>query len=160
MAGEEALYDAVIVASPAWAAGGLLAAVDAALGDELSAIPYSSSITVNLVYDEAKLGRLPDGFGFLVPAVEGRAMLACTFVHRKFLGRTPTGKAVLRAFLGGAKNEALLDESDEVLVATVRRELSEILGAAWSVRIFRRKRRRFRVGGERWRSTRSATRNG
>src|SRR5579863_9833852 len=127
-AGEEALYDAVIVASPAWAAGGLLAATDAALGDELSSIPYSSSITVNLVFDEAQLGRLPDGFGFLVPTVEGRAMLACTFVHRKFVGRTPTGKAVLRAFLGGARNEALLEQSDEVLIATVRRELSEILG--------------------------------
>lgn len=123
-----AFYDAVILASPAWAAGKLLAATDAALGDELSAIPYSSSITVNLVFDEAQLGPLPDGFGFLVPAVEGRAMLACTFVHRKFVGRTPTGKAVLRAFLGGAKNESLLDQSDEVLVATVRRELSEILG--------------------------------
>ena len=122
-------YDAVILASPAWAAGTLLSGVDAALGDELSAIPYSSSITVNLVYDESKLGPLPDGFGFLVPAVEGRAMLACTFVHRKFVGRTPPGKAVLRAFLGGAKNESLLDESDAVLVATVRRELSEILGA-------------------------------
>jgi len=61
--------------------------------------------------------------------VEGRAMLACTFVHRKFVGRTPPGKAVLRAFLGGARNEALLDESDAVLAATVRRELSEILGA-------------------------------
>jgi protoporphyrinogen/coproporphyrinogen III oxidase len=128
-AGSDAVFDAVIVASPAWAAGGLLAATDAGLGDELSAIPYSSSITVNLVFDEAQLGRLPDGFGFLVPAVEGRAMLACTFVHRKFVGRTPTGKAILRAFLGGAKNEALLDQSDEVLVATVRRELSEILGA-------------------------------
>jgi oxygen-dependent protoporphyrinogen oxidase len=55
-------------------------------------------------------------------------MLACTFVHRKFLGRTPPGKAVLRAFLGGMKNEALMDSPDEVLVATVRRELSEILG--------------------------------
>ncbi len=128
LAGEDEIYDAVIVASPAWAAGGLLAATDAALGDELSAIPYSSSITVNLVFDEAQLGRLPDGFGFLVPAVEGRAMLACTFVHRKFIGRTPTGKAVLRSFLGGQRNEALLDQSDEVLVATVRRELSEILG--------------------------------
>ena len=55
-------------------------------------------------------------------------MLACTFVHRKFLGRTPAGKAVFRAFLGGAKNEALLNESDETLIATVRRELREILG--------------------------------
>jgi oxygen-dependent protoporphyrinogen oxidase len=55
-------------------------------------------------------------------------MLACTFVHRKFLGRTPPGKAVLRAFLGGMKNEALLAESDGALVDVVRRELAEILG--------------------------------
>jgi oxygen-dependent protoporphyrinogen oxidase len=121
-------FDAVIMASPAWAAAVLLGNMDAALGDELAAIPYSSSITVNLIYDEAKLGRLPAGFGFLVPASEKRAMLACTFVHRKFLGRTPPGKAVLRAFLGGMKNEALLAESDEALVGTVRRELAEILG--------------------------------
>jgi len=121
-------YDAVILATPAWAAAALLDQADAALAAELRGIPYSSSITVNLVYDEAQIGHLPDGFGFLVPASEGRAMLACTFVHRKFLGRTPPGKAVLRAFLGGMKNEALLDQSDDVLLATVRRELSEILG--------------------------------
>jgi oxygen-dependent protoporphyrinogen oxidase len=130
--GASEIYDAVIMASPAWAAGVLLGPVDATLGEELSAIPYSSSITVNLVYDEAKLGRLPEGFGFLVPAVEGRVLLACTFVHRKFLGRTPPGKAVLRAFLGGMKNEALLAGTDAALVATVRRELSEILGGVVS----------------------------
>ncbi len=121
-------YDAVVMASPAWAAAVLLAPVDPALSEELSAIPYSSSITVNLVYDEALLGPLPDGFGFLVPASEGRAMLACTFVHRKFLGRTPPGKAVFRAFLGGIRNEALLTATDEALVTIVRSELSEILG--------------------------------
>jgi len=126
--GKSEVYDAVIMASPAWAAGALLGTVDAALGEELCAIPYSSSITVNLIYDEAKLGRLPEGFGFLVPASEGRTMLACTFVHRKFLGRTPPGKAVLRAFLGGMNNESLLAETDEALVATVRRELASILG--------------------------------
>jgi len=122
-------FDALIMAAPAWAAGELLGPVDAALGSELGGIPYSSSITLNLVYDEAKIGPLPEGFGFLVPAVEGRAMLACTFVHRKFLGRTPPGKAVFRAFLGGMNREALLAESDEALIGTVRREMSEILGA-------------------------------
>jgi protoporphyrinogen/coproporphyrinogen III oxidase len=122
-------FDAMIVAVPAWAAARLLGFVDPALGQDLAAIPYSSSITVNLVYDEAQLGQLPDGFGFLVPASEGRAMLACTFAHRKFLGRTPPGKVVLRAFLGGVKNEAMLKESDEALLATVRRELTSILGS-------------------------------
>ncbi len=96
--------DALIMATPAWAAGELLTPVVATLGAALAAIPYSSSITVNLVYDESKLGPLPEGFGFLVPAVEGRSMLACTFVHRKFLGRTPPGKVqFFRAFLGGMK---------------------------------------------------------
>jgi protoporphyrinogen/coproporphyrinogen III oxidase len=123
------IYDGVIAATPAWAAGVLLRPVDPELGEELGEIPYSSSITVNLLYDGARLGPLPEGFGFLIPASEGRAMLACTFVHRKFPGRTPPGKAVLRAFLGGVKNEALLAESDATLVAIVRRELSEILGA-------------------------------
>jgi oxygen-dependent protoporphyrinogen oxidase len=122
-------FDALIMAAPAWIAGELLTPVDAALGAELSGIPYSSSITVNLVYDEAKIGPLPEGFGFLVPAVEGRAMLACTFAHRKFLGRTPPGKAVFRAFLGGMKRVDLLAETDQALVEVVRREMREILGA-------------------------------
>jgi protoporphyrinogen/coproporphyrinogen III oxidase len=122
-------YDGLIMAAPAWVAAPLLATVDAVLASDLSGIPYSSSITINLIYDEAKIGALPQGFGFLVPAVEGRSMLACTFVHRKFLGRTPPGKAVLRAFLGGMNNEALLDAPDDELVTVVRRELSEILGA-------------------------------
>ncbi len=126
--GTEEFYDAVIVTSPAWVAGELLGKVDAALGEELSAIPYSSSITVNLIYDRARLGRLPKGFGFLVPAIEGRTMLACTFAHRKFLGKTPERKAVLRAFLGGMRNEVLVTETDEALVRKVRRELREILG--------------------------------
>ena len=127
--GETLIYDAVIFASQAFATGALLAGVDAELGRELEGIPYSSSITVNLIYDEAMLGRLPNGFGFLVPQSSGRAMLACTFAHRKFLGRSAPGKAVLRAFLGGMRNDALMEEPDKVLIATVRRELSEILGA-------------------------------
>jgi oxygen-dependent protoporphyrinogen oxidase len=126
--GKREFYDAVILASPAWAAGSLLSTVDAELGQDLQAIPYSSSITVNLVFDESQLGELPEGFGFLVPASSGHAMLACTFTHRKFIGRTAPGKAVLRTFLGGMNQEALMEEPDNILIATVRRELSEILG--------------------------------
>jgi len=123
-------FDAVIVATQAWSAAKLLENVDAELAAGLGGVPYSSSITINLVYDEKQIGTLPEGFGFLVPAVEGRAMLACTFVHRKFVGRTKPGKLVFRAFLGGMRNDALLTECDEKLLAVVRRELSEILGVS------------------------------
>ena len=140
-------YDSVIMALPAWAAGALLDRVDPSLGEELSAIPYSSSITVNLIYDESQLGRLPEGFGFLVPVVEGRTMLACTFVHRKFLGRTPFGKAVFRAFLGGTKNDDLLAKPDAELLTIVCRELTEILGE----RVFPRQAKPEHAQVSRWR---------
>jgi oxygen-dependent protoporphyrinogen oxidase len=126
LSGEER-FDAVVVATPAWAAAEFLAPVDRALSEELGDIPFSSSVTLNLVFDGAELDPLPEGFGFLIPAVERRAMLACTFLHRKFPGRTAPGKSVLRAFLGGAHNAALLEESDEALARLVRRELFEIL---------------------------------
>jgi oxygen-dependent protoporphyrinogen oxidase len=125
--GSASLFDAVVIATPAWAAAGMLRDTDAALSAELEAIPYSSSVTVNLVYDGADLDPLPEGFGFLVPAVEKRAILACTFIHRKFPGRTAAGKSVIRAFLGGAHNAGLLAETDTALRDLARRELMEIL---------------------------------
>jgi oxygen-dependent protoporphyrinogen oxidase len=120
-------FDAVIVATPAWAAAEVLRPVDGALSEALEEIPYSSSVTMNLVYDGADLDPLPEGFGFLVPASEKRALLACTFLHRKFRGRTAAGKSVLRAFLGGAHNASLLAEPDGRLEELVRKELFEIL---------------------------------
>jgi len=127
VAGVVERFDGVVVATPAWAAGQILAPVDRELSGALNEIPYSSSVTINLVFDGADLDPLPQGFGFLVPAVEKRAMLACTFLHRKFPGRTAPGKSILRAFLGGAHNGAVLAESDEALAQLVRRELFEIL---------------------------------
>jgi oxygen-dependent protoporphyrinogen oxidase len=149
--GEKQSFEAVVMATPAWSAGLLLKGVDGALSEELGGIPYSSSITVNLVYDEGTMGPLPEGFGFLVPAVEKRSLLAATFVHRKFLGRTAPGKAVIRAFMGGAHNEALLDESDEKLAGMVREDLRQILGITaepelTEVRRWRRAMAQYAVG--------------
>jgi len=121
------VFDAVVVATPAWAAGELLRGVDRELSDELAGIPYSSSVTINLVYEGAELDPLPPGFGFLVPAAEKLSILACTFIHRKFAGRTAAGKSVLRVFMGGAHNAGLLEHSDEELGDLARKELRRIL---------------------------------
>jgi protoporphyrinogen/coproporphyrinogen III oxidase len=130
-------FDAVVLATPAWMSGALLNEVDSGLGKDLTDIPYSSSITVTMGYAEPELGDLPDGFGFLVPASEGRSMLACTFVHRKFPGRAPKGIGLLRCFLGGARNSALLDETDEQIEGRVRAELKDILGITGAPRFVR-----------------------
>jgi oxygen-dependent protoporphyrinogen oxidase len=121
-------FDGIILALPAWAAAGLLHRVDRLLSSLLSEIAYSSSITVTLGYNSDDLRSLPPGFGYLVPPTEHRSMLACTFVHAKFAGRTPPARGVLRCFLGGAGNDHLLDETDQRLTDIVLNDLSDILG--------------------------------
>ena len=120
-------YDAVVLATPANVAGALLEAVDSELADDLLAVNYSSSVTVALGYYMDQLQHLPPGFGFLVPRSEGTRMLACTFVHNKFPHRTPSDKGLLRCFLGGARDEAVLSLSDDDLLATIRAELKKIV---------------------------------
>ncbi len=119
--------DAVVLAMPAPECAGLLASLDPKLSSLLAAIPYSSSMTVSLAYDARAREQLPPGFGYLVPRQEKRRMLACTFVHIKFDGRVPAGKALLRCFLGGAHDPEVLSLTDEEAVTWVRRELREIL---------------------------------
>ncbi len=120
-------FDAVLIATPANVAGALLDGVDRSLARNLLDITYSSSVTVTLGYYMDQLKALPPGFGFLVPRSEGTRMLACTFVHNKFPHRAPEGKGILRCFLGGARDEAVLSLADDKMLETVQRELRDIL---------------------------------
>jgi oxygen-dependent protoporphyrinogen oxidase len=126
MNGEER-FDAVLIATPANVAGALLDGVDRGLARNLLDITYSSSVTVTLGYYIDQLATLPPGFGFLVPRSEGTRMLACTFVHNKFPHRAPEGKGILRCFLGGARDEAVLGLTNDEMLETVHRELKDIL---------------------------------
>ena len=120
-------FDAVILATPANIAGMLLDGVDRFLARNLLDITYSSSVTVTLGYYMDQLKGLPPGFGFLVPRSEGTRMLACTFVHNKFPHRAPEGRGILRCFLGGVRDEAVLALTDDEMLETVHRELRDIV---------------------------------
>jgi len=121
-------FDALIVATPAQVAAELLGMASADLASELRGIQYTSSITVNLGYDGSVRASLPPGFGFLVPRSERKRMLASTFVHNKFPHRAPEDRALLRCFIGGARNEQVLQTPDEEVVRVVRGELKQIIG--------------------------------
>lgn len=121
-------FDAVIVATSATAAAPLFEITSAELASELKAIPYSSSMTVALGFDKEVRAALPAGFGFLVPRSEGKHMLAATFVHNKFSHRAPEDRALIRCFLGGTRDEAVLQLPDDEILGIVREELRQILG--------------------------------
>lgn len=121
-------FDAVIVATPAPAAAALLQTASAVLACELREIPYSSSVTATLGYNQKVRSLLPPGFGFLVPRREGKRMLAATFVHNKFPHRAPEDRALVRCFLGGMRDEQILNVSHDEILHLVGEELRQIIG--------------------------------
>jgi oxygen-dependent protoporphyrinogen oxidase len=126
--GERLSADAVILATETHVTGRLLRYVDPGAAALLADIPHASSAIVTLAYRRADVPHALDGFGFVVPRVERRALLACTFSSVKYPGRAPAGMALLRGFLGGALDAGVLERSDEDLATTARAELREALG--------------------------------
>jgi oxygen-dependent protoporphyrinogen oxidase len=118
-------FDAVILAVPAPVAASLLRDINFDLAKELWQIQYSSSAAVVMAYDRPI--KLPPGHGFLIPRTEGRNMLACTFVHRKFPFRAPEGGALLRCFVSSSRVPELKMRTDHWLLSTMHQEIREIL---------------------------------
>lgn len=129
IAAEEAISaDAVILAAPAFQTGAILARVASAAAAELQQIGYASAATVSLAYRRPDFPRQPDSFGFVVPAIERRKIMACTFSSFKYPGRAPEEHILLRAFVGGALQPELFDDPDPVMERNVRDELADLLG--------------------------------
>lgn len=118
----------VILACPAWAASQLVGGIDGVLARGLEQTPYSSSAIVTLVYNGSEFDGRRAGTGFLIPKVERRKLMACTFVGTKFPHRVPDGKLTLRCFFGSTGNEGVLDETDDRLTFFARDELKRIIG--------------------------------
>jgi oxygen-dependent protoporphyrinogen oxidase len=120
--------DAVCIALPAYAAGSLLQQTCTELATELAAIPYESTATINLGYKREDIPHPLDGFGFVVPHIEKRTLIACTFSSIKFPGRAPEGHVLLRAFVGGALQPDMFALEEEEISQRVQGELRGLLG--------------------------------
>lgn len=118
----------LVLACEAHNAATLATGLDARLAELLGSVPYSSSMTVALAFPDSAFPRPLRGFGFLVPKCERRRLVACTWVGTKFPHRAPPGLTVLRCFLGGMDDAAVLDESDDAIAAAVLDELHHIVG--------------------------------
>ena len=121
--------EGVIVATEAYQAARLLRRADPALGHLLEDIPYASSATVTLGFRRDAIRHPLDGFGFVVPQVERRPIIAGTFSSVKYPGRAPDGHVLLRVFVGGALDEQAVGADDAALIAAARAELAVLLGA-------------------------------
>src|SRR5437870_3769249 len=120
--------DALILATPAYEAATLLEPLDDELSALLRGIPYVSTATISLGFRRRDFSHRLDGYGFVVPRIEGRALLAVTWTSSKWSHRAPDDAGRLRAYVGGAGRETVLERDDNGLVSLVRAELRDMMG--------------------------------
>jgi protoporphyrinogen/coproporphyrinogen III oxidase len=121
-AGEPVHADGVVLATPAFVTAELLGQLDAQLAQAHASIPYASSVVVTLAFSTGHVTPL-DGYGYVIPRVEGGDVLACTWSSQKWEERAPAGSCLVRVYGGRFGGRDLTRETDEDLVALARREL-------------------------------------
>src|ERR1044072_4990726 len=126
--GERLKADAVCLAVPSFIAASLVSDVDTRLADKLRAIKYASTATINFGYRRTAIKHPLNGFGFVVPVVEKRSLIACTFSSVKFAGRAPNDHVLLRAFAGGALQPEIFALDEATMATRVEADLRELLG--------------------------------
>ena len=120
--------DQVIVTLPAPAAASLIAPKSAAAAQRLASIDYASVVLVSLAFNAADVHHPMAGSGYLVPAVEGRTITACSWASSKWAHVGSDETVVLRVSVGRYGNDRAASMSDEALLTAVRGDLEATMG--------------------------------
>jgi len=126
--GTSLLADNVVFTTPAYVTAEIVQPLDPTLADKLRRIRYVSTSTVSLAFRRSEITCDLNGFGFIVPATEGRKINACSWSSTKFSHRAPDDFVLMRVFIGGAFAEDLAEQDDATLIDIARTELREIMG--------------------------------
>src|SRR5690606_17840473 len=94
----------------------------------LAAIPYASVALLSIAVDRAGVEHPLDGTGFLVPAVEGRTITACSWASAKWAHLADPGTVWLRASVGRDGDDRALRLDDDELVARALADLRDTMG--------------------------------
>lgn len=127
--------DAVVLATPAYAAAGLLAGLAPRAAEQLAGIEYAAVGVVNTGYRREQVSHRLEGFGFLVPRNEGLRLLGTVWNSSLFVGRAPEGSVALASFVGGATDPEILSWPDEKIFATVEAENARVLHITGPARV-------------------------
>ncbi|CAG7641579.1 Protoporphyrinogen oxidase [Paenibacillus solanacearum] len=124
--GTELEADAVIMALPAFEAARLLPELPDARW--LEHISYASVANVALAYRQHDIPFPLNGSGFVVPRKEGRFITACTWSSSKWPHTAPSGRLLLRTYVGRSGAQEWTRLSDEELIHGVVSDLRALMG--------------------------------
>jgi oxygen-dependent protoporphyrinogen oxidase len=135
-AGGRESFDRVLIATPLDTTRRLLASLpfrEAQRAAPLLPTVATSGLVVALGYKARAIPApiIPSGFGLLVAAnaASNCSLLACTFLHQKFLGRAPEGATLLRAFFASSAADELSSRPDDEIAAIAHDQLTGLLGS-------------------------------
>jgi oxygen-dependent protoporphyrinogen oxidase len=135
--------DLVVSAAPAHVLTELVRPFHPTLAELLAGIPYAPMNVVCFGYQQDKIGRSLDGFGYLIPKKEGCSILGTLWDSSIFPQRAPEGHVLLRSMMGGATNPQAITLTDSEVRERTMAELEKIMGITAEpdfVRIFRHQR--------------------
>ncbi|MFN2382270.1 MAG: protoporphyrinogen oxidase [Guyparkeria sp.] len=118
----------LVLATPAHVSAALLRSFDALLAEPLDEIVYPPVAAVALGFPPGVVAHPLDGFGALIPRVEGRRTLGALFSSTLFPNRAPHGHKLITAFIGGRQDPEALEMSDAELARQVGKDLGDLLG--------------------------------
>jgi protoporphyrinogen/coproporphyrinogen III oxidase len=122
-------HSAVVYAAPAFGLGQMEMATRRPLRvSSLAEIHYPPVASVVLGFKRKDVEHPLDGFGMLIPRVEGFNILGTIFSSSLFPGRAPKGCVTLTSYLGGDRAPELAQKSREELFAMTRQDLRRLLG--------------------------------
>jgi oxygen-dependent protoporphyrinogen oxidase len=130
----------VVLAIPAFAIAEMLRGLDDGLSTLCGTIRYLSTATVVFAFPRDAIGHDLQGTGFVVPRVEGMNITAGAWISSKWPHRAPSGHALIRAFLGGARDPRVLAKSDQELINIAIDDLTRVLdirGVPTFARVYR-----------------------
>jgi protoporphyrinogen/coproporphyrinogen III oxidase len=120
--------DAVIVSAPAFQAARMFGESDPGLQQLLGTVPFASTVIIHLGYAREDVPHPLDGYGYLIPAVEGSDLVACTWSSQKWEGRAPGDFVLMRLFAGRFGRPDLMGRAPGELFAMARAEVAATLG--------------------------------
>ena len=126
--GTKQTFDGLIVATGAETASRLLADVDTQLSGALGEIETASSAIVAIGINQSQLKKPFDGFGIIYPHIDNGQVIAISFSSNKFSGRCNDDQLLIRVFIGGAMQSALVDLDDEALFEIALAQLDKSVG--------------------------------
>ncbi len=121
-------FEAVVLAVPAHAAARMVQDFAPQAAAALGGIGFAHTVVVCHAYDAKRLPVRLNGFGHLIPRRDGIRALGCLWTSCIFPHQVPGNELLLRTILGGAHDPAVLDLSDDELIATVLDNTATTLG--------------------------------